>query len=129
MLTADTTPRNGPVLTLAERDRRWSGLRAIMRERGIDAIIVGSFMGRERLESYLIDDFLDSVVVLPLEREPTVATFSAARLSRTFESARRGFAPWANDYRIATGGAAVGAILAESVSSASARRHPARWKA
>lgn len=34
-----------PTLTLDERDRRWNGLRARMRERGIDAIVVGSFQG------------------------------------------------------------------------------------
>jgi Xaa-Pro dipeptidase len=110
-----SVPAAGPVLTLAERDRRWNGLRALMRAQSIDAIMVGSFNGRERLESYLIDDFLDSVVVLPLERGATVVTFSAARLSRTYESERRGILSWADDYRLATGGAAVGKVLGEVV--------------
>ncbi len=111
-------PQPGPVLTLAERDRRWSGLRKLMRERSLDAIVVGSFNGRERLESYLIDDFLDSVVILPLEREPAVVTFSAARLARAYESERRGIALWAKDYRLASGGSAVGAVLGEFVGPA-----------
>ena len=75
-------PVPGPVLTLRERDRRWSGLRTLMSKRRIDAIIVGSFQGRERLESYLIDDFLDAVVVLPLTTDPVLLAFSASRLSR-----------------------------------------------
>ena len=44
-------PEPGPQLTLAERDRRYTGLRALMEKQGFDAIVVGSFQGRERLES------------------------------------------------------------------------------
>src|SRR5262245_28560548 len=95
-----TVPVPGPTLSLRERDRRWQGVPAIMRRRGLDAIVVGSFQGRERLESYLIDDFLDSVVVLPLDSEPVLLAFSASRVSRLYESARRGFEPWVKDIRI-----------------------------
>ena len=80
----------GPQLTLAERDRRYAGLRALMSAQGLDAIVVGSFQGRERLESYLIDDFLDAVVVLPLKSEPVLLAFGGSRISRIFESQRRG---------------------------------------
>ena len=79
-------PEPGPTLSLRERDRRWSALRAILRERRLDGAIVGSFQGRERLESYLIDDFLDSVVVFPLAGEPTVLAFATARISRACRS-------------------------------------------
>ena len=84
-----------------------------MGEREIDAIVVGSFQGRERLESYLIDDFLDSIVILPVEAEPTVLTFSAARASRVFESERRGIELWIHDFRIGCGGARTAEILRE----------------
>src|SRR5579885_1936516 len=94
-----------PVLTLAERDRRYAGLRALMKEKGIAAIVVGSFGGRERLESYLIDDFLDSIVILPATGAPTVLAFATGRVSRLYESARRGIAPWVSDIRIGFGGA------------------------
>lgn len=106
-------PRPGPTLSLNERDRRWGGLRTLMRARGVDAIVVGSFQGRERLESYLIDDFLDSNVILPLEGEPVVLAFSTGRVSRLQESAARGAAPWVADVRIGFGGAKVAAVLAE----------------
>jgi Xaa-Pro aminopeptidase len=118
MKAGSRLPEPGPVLTFAERDRRWNGLRALMRARSLEAIVVGSFNGRERLESYLIDDFLDSVVILPLERDPSVVTFSAARLSRTYESERRGIVPWVSDYRLASGGAAVATVLGEVVKPA-----------
>ncbi len=110
-------PEPGPVLSLAERDRRWNGLRAIMREQGIDAIVAGSFNGRERLECYLIDDFLDSIVVLPRERDAIVLTFSASRLSRAYESERRGIQLWARDYRLAAGGTSTAEVVAEVVPS------------
>ena len=106
-------PELGPVLSLKERDRRWSGLRAIMREKEIDAIVVGSFMGRERLEGYLIDDYLDSLVVLPLEGEPVVLSFSPQRVSRALESQRRGVPAWVHDYRIGFGGKRIAGILKE----------------
>jgi len=109
----ETKPEAGPVLSLAERDRRWAGLRAIMHTRGLDAIVVGSFNGRERLESYLIDDFLDAVVILPQTGAATVLAFSTQRTSRTLESARRGIAPWVDDLRIGAGGAGVAALLRE----------------
>jgi Xaa-Pro aminopeptidase len=108
-----TAPVPGPVLSLKERDRRWSGLRAVMRSRGLDAIVVGSFQGRERLESYLIDDFLDSNVVLPAASEPVLLAFSTGRLSRMLESAARGSAPWVSDWRVGFGGAKVAAVLQE----------------
>src|SRR5262249_15016004 len=91
----------------------WSGLQTLMRARNLDAIIVGSFQGRERLESYLVDDFLDSVVVLPARGEAILLSFSGSRLSRMYESERRGFAPWVNDVRVGGGGNRTGDILAE----------------
>jgi Xaa-Pro dipeptidase len=106
-------PVRGPTLSLKERDRRWAGFRRLMCERALDAIVVGSFQGRERLESYLIDDFLDSVVILPVEAEPTVLTFAASRASRVFESERRGIQPWVRDFRIGFGGARAAEILHE----------------
>jgi Xaa-Pro aminopeptidase len=101
----------GPTLSFKERDRRWNGLRAEMRKRDLAAIVVGSFQGRERLESYLIDDFLDSVAILTHDAPVTVVTFSPSRLSRVYESARRGIEPWVSDFRIGSGGAGVGRAL------------------
>jgi Xaa-Pro aminopeptidase len=84
-----------------------------MRRRDIVVLMVGSFQGRERLESYLIDDFLDSIVIFPIEGEPCVLTFATGRVSRAFESARRGFASWVADFRIGFGGAKAAEILRE----------------
>ena len=111
--TSDTAPEDRPTLSLKERDRRWAGLRALMRERDLGTIVVGSFQGRERLESYLIDDFLDAVVVLPVARDPTLLAFSTSRISRIFESEARGHTPWVSDIRVGAGGGKVGEVLRE----------------
>jgi Xaa-Pro dipeptidase len=103
----------GPTLSLKERDRRWAGLRGVMRRRGVDAIVVGSLQGRERLESYLIDDFLDANVVLPLQGEPVLLSFATGRISRMLESAARGNDAWVADWRIGFGGAKVAEVLKE----------------
>ena len=106
-------PEPGPQLTLGERDRRYGGLRTLMEAQGFDAIVVGSFQGRERLESYLIDDFLDSVVVLPAKSAPVLLAFGGSRISRIFESTRRGFDAWVPDVRLGAGGARVAEVLKE----------------
>jgi Xaa-Pro aminopeptidase len=106
-------PFPGPVLSFKERDRRWSGLRTLMRARAISALVVGSFQGRERLESYLIDDFLDANVIFPLESEPVLLAFSTGRLSRMLESQSRGSEPWVRDWRVGSGGAKAAAVLQE----------------
>lgn len=113
MRPGEKKPEPGPVLTLKERDRRYAGLRALMASQGFDAIVVGSFQGRERLESYLIDDFLDSVVVLPARSDPVLLAFGGSRISRIFESQRRGHDVWVPDVRMSAGGAKVADVLKE----------------
>jgi Xaa-Pro aminopeptidase len=113
MRPGERTPEPGPQFTLAERDRRYAGLRALMEKQGFEAIVVGSFQGRERLESYLIDDFLDAVVVLPAKSEPVLLAFGGSRISRIHESERRGFPPWVRDVRLSAGGARVAEVLKE----------------
>src|SRR5260221_10647597 len=103
MRAGERQPEPGPQLTLAERDRRYAGLRALMGAQGFDAIVVGSFQGRERLESYLIDDFLDSVVVLPKLSDPVLLAFGGSRVSRIHESERRGFDVWGKDGPVSAG--------------------------
>jgi Xaa-Pro aminopeptidase len=113
MRPGEKIPEAGPQLTLAERDRRYAGLRALMEQQGFDAVVVGSFQGRERLESYLIDDFLDSVVILPLKSDPVLLAFGGSRISRIFESQRRGHDVWVPDVRLSAGGAKVAEVLKE----------------
>jgi len=45
-----------PVLSTAERDRRWANVRALMRERGLQGLLVAGFRAREAYETYISDD-------------------------------------------------------------------------
>lgn len=63
-------------LTLADRDRRWAKLRALMGERDVDALVV--------LPRWLVGDALfvansPNAVVFPLEGEPTMVALRPAR--------------------------------------------------
>jgi hypothetical protein len=46
-----------PVLSFAERDRRWAAVRSLMRERGLGGLLVAGFRAREMYESYISDDY------------------------------------------------------------------------
>ena len=39
-----------PILSLAERDRRWARIRGLMRERGFEGLLVAGFRSREMYE-------------------------------------------------------------------------------
>jgi Xaa-Pro aminopeptidase len=102
-----------PVLSLAERDRRWAGVRALMRERGLGGLLVAGFRAREMYESYISDDYNEGCVVFPLEGDPVVLTWAHLRVLRAKWSAERGHALWVNDYRVATTGAQAAQVVRE----------------
>lgn len=72
------TPKRLPPLSLAERDRRWSLVRAEMRKRGLDclALVVFSPFGDMANIAYLSSIHLagsgGALMVFPLEGEPSV---------------------------------------------------------
>src|SRR5450755_4122899 len=102
-----------PILSLAERDRRWARVRHLMRERGFDGLLVAGFRAREMYESYISDDYNEGCVIFPLEGEPVVITWAHLRVMRARWSAQRGHALWVEDYRVATSGTAVALVLEE----------------
>src|SRR5476651_1413637 len=102
-----------PVLSLAERDRRWARVRLLMRERGFDGLLVAGFRSREMYESYISDDYNEGCVLFPLEGEPVVITWAYLRVMRANYSAERGHKLWVPDYRVATSGEAVADVFIE----------------
>jgi Xaa-Pro dipeptidase len=102
-----------PVLSFAERDRRWTNVRALMRARGFDGLLVAGFRAREMYESYLSDDYNEGCVVFPLAGEPVVVTWAQLRVLRAKWSEERGHALWIADYRVATTGTACAEIFVE----------------
>jgi Xaa-Pro aminopeptidase len=102
-----------PVLSLAERDRRWARVRTLMRERALEGLLVAGFRAREMYETYISDDYNEGCVIFPLEGDPVVITWAHLRVMRARWSAERGAKLWVADYRVATSGAGVAEVLRE----------------
>jgi len=115
-MTTARPPRKGanpPVLSLAERDRRWRRVRERMRQANLDGLLVGGFRAREMYESYVADDYNEGCVLFPLEGNPIVVTWAALRVKRAQWSAARGNPLWIDDYRVAASGGAVAQLVDE----------------
>ena len=82
--------KHPPVLSLAERDRRWANVRKLMRERGLEGLLVAGFRSREMYETYISDDYNEGCVIFPLEGDPVVITWAYLRVMRARWSAERG---------------------------------------
>ena len=102
-----------PILSFAERDRRWARVRDLMRERGFDGMLVAGFRAREVYETYISDDYNEGCVIFPLEGDPVVITWAYLRVMRARWSAERGSKLWVDDYRVATSGTGVADVLRE----------------
>jgi Xaa-Pro dipeptidase len=102
-----------PILSFAERDRRWARVRGLMRERRLDGMLVAGFRSREMYESYISDDYNEGCVIFPLEGDPVVITWAHLRVLRAQYSAERGHALWVDDYRVATSGTSVALVIGE----------------
>lgn len=110
--TARFVPRP-PVLSMAERDRRWAAVRALMREHRLDGLVVGGFRAREMYESYVSDDYNEGCVVFPLEGDPVVLTWAQLRVMRARWSEENGHALWIRDYRVDPSGAGAAEVVKE----------------
>jgi Xaa-Pro dipeptidase len=102
-----------PVLSLRERDRRWGRVRDLLGAHQLDCLLIGGYRGRERFECYVTDDYLEGAVVFPREGAPTALTWTGLRVSRAWESYRRGETPWVADLRIGVGGAGLADLIRE----------------
>ena len=102
-----------PVLSFAERDRRWARVRKLLREHNLDGALVAGFRSREMYESYISDDYNEGCVILPLEGDPVVVTWAHLRVLRAQYSAELGHKLWVPDYRVATSGTAVAELIKE----------------
>src|SRR6516165_7990770 len=106
-------PMQPPILSLAERERRWKRVRGLMRERGFDGPLVAGFRSREMYETYISDDYNEGCVVFPLDGDPVVITWAPLRVMRARWSQERGTTLWVSDYRVATTGDGVADVFRE----------------
>src|ERR1700734_1857179 len=102
-----------PVLSLAERARRWARVRHLMREKGFDGLLVAGFRAREMYETYISDDYNEGCVIFPIEGDPVVLTWAYLRVMRARWSAERGTKLWVRHYRVATSGTGVAEVFRE----------------
>lgn len=102
-----------PGLSLLERDRRWGQVRAFMRQRSLDVLIVFGLKGREQLDHYLTNDRTGGIVLFPLEGELVHLTWTAFDIAAHLESSLREEASWVRDVRVGATGAGVVQVLKE----------------
>lgn len=102
-----------PVLSLNERDRRWRRVREMMRQKGVECLLLAGFKSREQLEGYLTNDYPEGVVVFPLEGDPVCMSWTGTRITRHIENTLRGVAPWVEDMRVGVTGPAIAAVIKE----------------
>src|SRR5215470_1471258 len=87
-----------PRLSLAERDRRWAKTRELMAEHSLDVLLLPGLRGRESYESYLSNESIQGIVVMPADRDPIYLTWSAFRIvGRTDPINHRKY--WIDDIR------------------------------
>ncbi|MBI3014815.1 MAG: aminopeptidase P family protein [Candidatus Tectomicrobia bacterium] len=102
-----------PALSLAERDRRWALARSLMREEGLDCLILFGSKGREQLDRYLTNDRSGGIVIFPLEGELVHLAWAVFDLASHLESSLRGEASWVSDMRVGASGPGIVGVLRE----------------
>jgi len=77
---AQMSERTMPMLSMAERDRRWARVRQFMAAEGVDGIVVAGLRGRESFETYVSGESIQGIVVMPASGEPVYLTWSPFRI-------------------------------------------------
>jgi len=93
-----------PTLSLKERDRRWELARGLMKEKGLDCLIVtpgNTYYSPDYYDAWLTDDNATGTVIFPLNGEPSYIVWSPMHGTiRMLENKKRGIKPWMEDYRV-----------------------------
>jgi Xaa-Pro aminopeptidase len=105
--------RKWPSLSENERERRWRRVRAFMRDRGLDCLVVFGLKGRESFDRYLTNDRTGGIAIFPLEGDLVHLTWAAFDIPAHFESGLRGEAAWVTDMRLGANGVGVVKVLQE----------------
>ncbi|WBY01240.1 M24 family metallopeptidase [Ramlibacter tataouinensis] len=89
-----------PVLSLAERDRRWQVARQLMDASGVDALVVLGLRTRENFDAWLTNEALGGIVVLPREGEPMYITTGHIRVLARHDCVGGKRERWVRDVRV-----------------------------
>jgi Xaa-Pro aminopeptidase len=109
---ATKTTDTFPILSLAERDRRWELTREFMRENDLEAILFAGPLSPLRYQHYLSNDNDAMLLLFPLESEP-VYIGGWFQLFKRFDRKRAGFTPWIEDARFEPDPSLIARIIEE----------------
>jgi Xaa-Pro aminopeptidase len=101
-----------PMVSLNERDRRWKRTKDLMKQKGLDCLLVFG-KGREHYDSYLANEYFDGIVVFPLVGDPVYLIWSATRVLIRLEPSLEGETWWIKDLRVGYSGEGVVKALQE----------------
>jgi len=91
-------------LSLRERDHRWGLARELMKQNGLDCLIVtpgNSYYSPDHFNAWLTNDDANRNVIFPLRGDPCYLVWSAMHGTfRILENRKRGVSPWVEDYRV-----------------------------
>lgn len=101
-----------PILPFSERERRWKRTRDLMKEKGVECLVVFG-KGREKFDSYLTNEPLEGIVILPMTGEPIYYLWTPNRATLRLETVLKDETWWVNEVRIGSSGAHVVEALQE----------------
>ena len=102
-----------PVLSLAERDRRWAALRAGMTDNGFDCLIIFGLKGREHYEGYVANENIEGFAIFPRDSDPVLVSWHPKMVIRRMGSKLDPSRFWINDTRIGNYGSILVEVLKE----------------
>jgi Xaa-Pro aminopeptidase len=104
-----------PMLSIAERDRRWALTRNFLHERDLSCLVMPGGRSRELLDSYLSNEATGGcgVVVFPRDSEPVFVVVGANRLFGRADIMERDLENWIEDFRIGLHSSMIPEILVE----------------
>jgi Xaa-Pro aminopeptidase len=102
-----------PVLSLAERDRRWAALRAGMADNAFDCLIVFGLKGREHYEGYVANENIEGLAIFPRDSDPVLVSWHPKMVTRRMGSKLDPSRFWIKDTRIGNYGPILVEVLKE----------------
>ena len=102
-----------PVLSIKERNRRWNAVRELMKERGVDCLILAGLFGWENCDAYLTNESGRGIVIVPREGEGTYLAPNALSMAGHVENLLRGGESWIEDWRSGPDAPQVVAVIQE----------------
>lgn len=102
-----------PVLSLAERDRRWAALRGGMADNAFDCLIIFGLKGREHYEGYVANENIEGFAIFPRDSDPVLVSWHPKMVIRRIGSRLDPSRFWIKDARIGNYGPVLVDVLKE----------------